>query len=198
MRFTIIAALLLALPAAADVPCPVPTQSNTVILFSGSESACSNTHPYCLVGDAVTFRVRFFAFQVNCAPTIQWTFSDGHTATGPEVTRVITASHPLDVSAQVSNHRGSAHVHAHVQMDDIVERWPMIVERLARTVFRFSTTWSANATWDFGDGRTATGRVIEHRYRSEPRSYTVTITDGGVTHRQTVQVVGERRRAARH
>lgn len=185
--------------ATSDVPCHPPRAATMFIAFSGSESACSRTYPYCTRGDVVTFKVESFGYDFRCHPhSFAWSFSDGFTATGREVRRVITSPHPLDVAVVVATPLGSVRLTQRVEIDVIIEHWPMIVERLSRTRYRFTTSWPGDITWDFGDGTTATGPGVVHEYGDLPRTYIVTVRNGVLVHEQPLHVPGQRRRAARH
>jgi hypothetical protein len=187
MRLTIAILMfaLCAVPAAAE--CPPLTKANVFIAMSGSFQ----------VGDPLTLAVHSFAYDLACGPhEYRWTFSDAYVATGREVTRVLM--HPLDVTVEVRNPISSVLLSTSIRTIGH-EPWPMIVQRRSRNAFRFSTAWSGDVTWDFGDGNTATGRMVEHEYAAAPRTYRVTIrSSGGARHSQDVNVVGTRRRAARH
>jgi PKD repeat protein len=194
-------ALVLALVAGdARAVCPQLSEAKVFISFSGSESACSQFHPYCTIGDVVTLRVQPFLYDLACgAHTFNWTFSDGFTATGREITRVVTTPHPWELVVDVTNERGSVRLRTAIQTNLIIEHWPMIIERRSPNAFRFSTTWSGNVIWDFGDGTSATGQLVEHRYARTPRTYIVTVRSAsGTAFSQQVRVLATRYRSARH
>ena len=199
MRFTRMGALLLALAVVdARAACPQLSEAKVFISFSGSDSACSRFHPYCTVGDVVTLTVQPFTYDLACgAHTFRWTFSDGFTATGREIARVVTTPYPWELVVDVTNESSTVRLHATIQT--YIERWPMIIDRRSPNSFRFSTAWSGEVHWDFGDGTSATGQTVEHRYDETPRTYIVTVrslSNGAFS--QRVQVLPTRRRSARH
>jgi hypothetical protein len=201
MRFTKIGALLFALAVGdARAVCPSLSESQVFISFSGSESACSRFHPFCAIGDVVTLTVQPFLYDLNCgAHTFRWTFSDGFTATGREITRVVATPYPWERVVDVANERSSVRLHTTIQTNIIIEHWPMIINRLSTNAFRFSTAWKGDVSWDFGDGTSAIGPVVEHGYDVTPRTYTVTVRSAGAgTFSQQVRVLAARHRSARH
>ena len=171
----------------AAAVCPPLMDANVFITAAGSFH----------VGDPLTLRVDSFAYDLDCGPhAYRWTFSDAYFVTGREITRILT--HPIDVVVDVSNAVSEVRLRKSVQPIGGYEPWPMIVERRSPRSFRFWTAWD-DVTWDFGDGITATGRVVEHQYAITPRTYRVTVrSSGGARYTQEVRVRATRRRSARH
>jgi hypothetical protein len=172
----------------AAAACPPLTEANVFVSLHGSFQA----------GDPLTLKVAPFGYDLGCGPHVfLWTFSDATATTGREVTRILM--HPVDVTVDVRNEVSTVRLSKSIPIITDHEPWPMIVERRSPSSFRFSTAWSGNVSWDFGDGTFATGHFVEHQYGPTPRTYRVTIrSSSGARYSQDVRVLGPRRRAARH
>lgn len=163
-----------------------------------------------LAGKRVTFRAELKMDRSQTAEswTLQWSFGDGETATGPEVTHTYDepgayrvsvvavdadreAGEPTELSISVRN----APPTAQIQAEPAQGSAPLGVTFNAEG--SGDTDGSITAMeWDLGDGTTQTGRQVTHRY-SDAGRYDVTLTvrdsDGAEASASTTVLVSRRR-----
>ncbi len=120
-----------------------------------------------------------------------WTFSDGVVAEGPRITRVFDTAGPVDVTLSVTDNSGAAAcavgedraailVNAAPSVDAGPDR--TVPVGAAHDVLMFDASGASDPDgqgvtlwWDFGDGASASGAQVTHRYGA-PGTYTVTVT----------------------
>ncbi len=124
----------------------------------------------------------------NPIMSFSWNFGDGGTGTGPSATHDYSSPGTYVVTLTISDAYGRAastsqtlNVGAGVNPTASFTFSP--TDPLPGTVVNFNAAASRAApgrtivsyTWDFGDGTTATGMQVAHRYGTLPATYTVTL-----------------------
>lgn len=130
----------------------------------------------------------------------EWDFGDGGGATGAAVTHVYTVAGSYTATVSAINPVSEVSATVQVTIDsDYLPIEGLSASYNGPTTIGEETLFSASVTsgsgpisyaWDFGDGTSATGQVVTHRY-AQTGTYTVTITAtnpaGPVT--ETIQVM---------
>lgn len=118
-----------------------------------------------------------------------WDFDDGHSATGRIVTHQFTAQGSFRVVLRVRDNQNAIDRHTHdLRIDPQSNQAPEARFILSpkegdpSTTFRFDGTPSRDPdgnidmySWDFGDGASARGRIVQHKY-IEANIYTARLT----------------------
>jgi len=120
-----------------------------------------------------------------------WTFSDGVVAQGARITRVFDASGPVDVTLVVTDDSGAAACAVGQDSAAILVNGAPSVDAgpdrsvpvgAAHDTLMFDASAASDPDgqgvtlwWDFGDGASASGAQVSHRYGA-PGVYTVTVT----------------------
>ncbi|MCI4668479.1 MAG: PKD domain-containing protein [Bacteroidia bacterium] len=116
----------------------------------------------------------------------EWDFGDGNTATGSQPLHTYTADGIYDVKLVVTDINGcrdsltkSNYIRlAHPVADFSLDKAVVCPNEPIGVTFTDSTIHDKtiiNWSWDFGDGNTASGQVVNHSY-SNPGTYTITLT----------------------
>lgn len=132
------------------------------------------------LGEATTFS----ADSDGTGVAYTWDFGDGSTGTGANPTHVYTQTGTYDVQVTAQNDKGQRAANTQV----VVQVTPRAIQELelvppanlrAGTVQTFQANIGAGSnvtySWDFGDGNTGTGAVVNHTY-AQPGSYLVLLT----------------------
>ena len=156
-------------------------------------------------GTAVTFDASSSADSDGTVQSYSWDFGDGTTATGQSVSHAYGSEGSYRATVTVTDDDGATDTaYVDVTVDD---NQPVTVDASANqttanpgelVVFDgFASTdedgFIETYEWDFGDGTTATGDMVDHTY-SSTGSYTVTFTatdDDGASATDTVNVTIE-------
>jgi plastocyanin len=164
-----------------------------------------------LVGQRVTFRAQADVTDERPAdaPTLRWSFGDGETATGPEVTHVYEnpGRYSVSVVAVDAQDRAGEATELTIQVQNAppraeIEVVPTSGEAPLEVSFNAGGSADPDGSlaefrWTLGDGTTRTGREIAHTYE-QTGDYDVTLTvrdaDGAdASATTTIQVTGQRR-----
>ena len=114
-----------------------------------------------------------------------WDFGDGATAEGPEVEYAWSAPGRFPVTLTLTDDSGTSSAETEATIEVVVNAAPVAdaggEQFLTASVVTFDGGGSSDADgevtaweWDFGDGRTGAGRVVDHFYRA-PGVYDVTL-----------------------
>ncbi|MEZ5244666.1 MAG: PKD domain-containing protein [Acidimicrobiales bacterium] len=147
------------------------------------------------VGDPVSLS----SLSTNSPDTEQWTFGDGATASGANVTHTWTSEGTYLLTLTATNIAGSNSV---TETIEVVAELPPPVARIAdfdptpwvgeATEFLSASLDATSWRWDFGDGSTSTATNPLHTYTS-PGQKTVTLTVTNRNGSDTTTVVVEPR-----
>lgn len=146
--------------------------------------------------------VNFTGSSATDPAKFEWDFGDGATGSGAEVVHVFLRTGSYTVTLTARNDAGTSRAVAIVEVSAptlpptaVIGTLPAIIEvgdvvELAS----LSTNGPDTEEWSFGDGATASGRVVTHRW-TEVGSYLLTLTASSVAGSdsvtETVQVVAE-------
>lgn len=203
-RMFVVFLLIAAVPLTADIaPCPWMRSGNIFFDWRGETSGCTSLQPQeCYYGEVITFTARSFNYQFSCGPhTFDWNFGDGTIATGPAAQHVYASAAVYNVTLTVANHKQALTVQDDVVLA-IVERWPLVYQRVEARTYQFSVygVGAGDWIWDFGDGIVVSGPGTEqtHSYATGG-DYDVHVTSKGrpdLTYLIRVSVPYPRRRSA--
>lgn len=136
------------------------------------------------LGDEVTFDASGSTDENEDIESYEWSFGNGETATGQQVTHTFEEPGPHSVVLVVTD---SVDLEARATSEVYVNSEPEAAFSASTTSPTTSMTVTFDATassdrdddiqnylWDFGDGTTAQGQVVEHQY-GESGNYTATL-----------------------
>ncbi|HEC81978.1 MAG TPA: PKD domain-containing protein, partial [Thermoplasmatales archaeon] len=117
-----------------------------------------------------------------------WSFGDGETAYGENVTHLYTDDGTYNVNLTIIDDDGA---HSSIEKTVFVNNQPPVANftfqpnaPVANDTIYFNSTsydidgYVVNWTWDFGDGETAYGEIVAHSYEdNKPYNVTLTVTD---------------------
>lgn len=194
-------------PGSCNNTCPQINDQSVFGTFTGPTSGCSyvNTTP-CQVGEAVQLTAApnsFSGFNFTCASSFSWTFGDGQSGTGQQVTHTYAAANTYIATVTVSTTTGTLSYPVSIVVgggntcvapstgnmgvtlsapSGCTQNSPncRAGESVAFAVGGFNN-YNFNAcshtyAWDFGDGQTGSGASVSHAFSSAQSQYTIHVT----------------------
>lgn len=172
---------------------PMTANTNVFITYANTDSSCSETGGTCKTGQVLTFRASSFGYDFACANhNFSWSFGDGGTGSGQQVTHTFSGANTYTVSLTIANPGQSVTMTKPVAVTDDVKVIPISSVDFSITPYILSGIVIKNAYvfhptsvpaggvtqwgWDFGDGKTETSAGdITHAY-PDTTNYRITLT----------------------